>query len=83
MKLSEFLIEDEVVVEGDERYIAMSAYKANAAKVQEELDKLELNMMRHRDKYLKTDRTNWGYSGDLEHVVKQLEEINDFLSSGR
>lgn len=71
------------VKEAESNYVAMSAYKANAMKVQTEIDKLEVNLMRHKERYLGTNRSSWGFSGDLEHVVKQLEEINDFLGSSR
>lgn len=82
MKFKEFLAQPPVV-EAESNYVAMSAYKANATKIQMELDKLEVNLMRHKERYLGTNRSSWGFSGDLEHVVKQLEEINDFLGSGR
>lgn len=79
MKLLECLDEQEAVVEGDERYVAMAAYKANASKVRDELDKLELNLQRHRARYLKTDRTDWGHAGDLERVATAIADINDWL----
>lgn len=82
MKFKEFLA-NPPVVEAESNYVAMSAYKANATRVQLELDKLEVNLLRHKERYLKTDRSNWGFSGDLEHVAKQLEEINDFLGGSR
>lgn len=82
MKFKEFLNQPPVV-EAESNYVAMSAYKANAAKVQMEMDKLGANLLRHQDRYLKTDRTNWGFSGDLERVAQLLAEINDFLGSGR
>lgn len=82
MKFKDFLAKPPVV-EAEANYVAMSAYKANAAKVQMELDKLEVNLLRHKDRYLATDRKSWGFAGDLEHVAKQLEEVNDFLGSNR
>lgn len=81
MKLLECLDEQDVVAEGDERYVAMAAYKANALKVRDELDKLELNLQHHRARYLKTDRTNWGHAGDLERVTSALADINDWLGN--
>lgn len=82
MKFKEFLVQSPVV-EAESNYVAMSAYKANDAKIRSELEKLDLNLMRHRDRYLNTDRKNWGFSGDLEQVATQLKEINDFLGGSQ
>lgn len=68
-----------LVKEGKETYDAMAAYKVAEMKVAEELRKLRHNLMQHHDTYMKTDRTNWGFAGDLNHVVSQLQDINDFI----
>lgn len=65
--------------ESESNYIAMSSYQAKAAQVDDEIEKLKLNMMKHRKEYLATDRTNWGYAGDMERLLKQMTEINDWL----
>ena len=82
MKFKDFLAQPPIE-EAESNYIAMSAYKANDAKIRMELEKLDLNLMRHRERYLKTDRKNWGFSGDLERVATQLKELNDFLGGSQ
>ena len=69
----------DTVTEGESNYVAMSAYKANTAKVQQQMDMLALNIQKHRERYMATDRQDWGYAGDLEKLNQQLTEINDWL----
>lgn len=65
--------------ESEANYVAMSAYRANLNKVLDQVEALKLNIAKHRDRYMATDRTDWGYSGDLERVKQHLSEINDSL----
>lgn len=78
-KTKVFTPEGKKLEESESNYIAMSSYQAKAAQVDDEIEKLKLNMMKHRKEYLATDRTNWGYAGDMERLLKQLTEINDWL----
>lgn len=80
MRLSEFLVEDSTVVEGDERHVASSAYKVNYANVVAEIAKLQRYLEQHKAEYENTNMLDWGYSGDLAHVAEQLSQINEFLS---
>lgn len=76
--LKQFLIN-----EGEETYVAMAAYKAAELKVADEIEKLKLNLMKHHDAYMQTDRTSWGFAGDLNNVVSQLRDINDFIRTDK
>lgn len=65
--------------ENESNYVAMSSYQANRAKAAMELDKLKANMMKHHAAYMNTDRTNWGYAGDMERLTESLRDINSWM----
>ena len=67
--------------EGEESYVAASAYKVNVAKVQEQLALLNQHIEKHQKEYAGTDQQNWAYSGDMARLAKELSAINEWMNN--
>lgn len=54
-------------------------YKAKAARIKVVVGLLQAKLKRHAEKQ-KRDVRNYGYSGDLGHVLEELQGLVDFLN---
>jgi hypothetical protein len=60
---------------------AVTEYKAKSREVRKLLSDLDKAMTKH-DKRQATDPMDWGFVGNLGHVVEELEEVSRFMNSG-
>ena len=58
---------------------AAAAYDAALVEVRAELEKLKVNISNHQKQYAASNQTNWGFSGDLQHVLAELRNLNRFI----
>ena len=58
---------------------ANKKYQENQNQIKNELTILKDKLNRHKKAYCK-DSTNWGYVGDLGHILTQVKELNQFLN---
>ena len=57
---------------------SQEAYQENLIKVEQQIRLLVGNLKNHKARQIK-DPTNWGYSGDMNFVLNELTDINNFL----
>lgn len=69
--------------EGEEKYIASAAYKANLAKVVAQMERLNSNIARHQNDFARTNQKNWGYAGDMARLLESLEQINEWMDEAQ
>jgi len=58
---------------------SQEAYQENLVKVEQQILILVENLKIHKAKQLK-DPKNWGFSGDMNYVLNELTDINNFLN---
>ena len=68
-----------------ERVVAMNtktnaheAYRAARERLDDRLNQIN-HLVRAHDAQEFRDRKNWGYTGDLNHVIATLDEVVEFL----
>ena len=60
---------------------AVTEYKAKSREVRNLLSDLDNALVRH-DRRQMTNPVDWGFVGDLRHVIEGLKELIRFVNSG-
>lgn len=61
------------------KYSASAEQYANVqGEIQHQINVLQDKLLRHADR-AQGDPTNWGYIGDITHIMNQLVSINEFM----
>ena len=61
---------------------ARDAYKERNAKALKRLESLKQAVIRH-GKSFKDDESDWGFVGDLGHVIETLDELCAFMGADK
>ncbi len=57
---------------GNEKKTATEAYDAAAARIQAQINRLQIGLTKHRT-VQRTESKDWGFAGDLGEVERNLE----------